>query len=45
MVVAVKGGVDAVDQLVGGEQAGGLDDTALAVSPLGLSEPMLLHVL
>ena len=36
MVVAVKGSVDAVDQLIGGEQAGGLDDAALAVSPLGL---------
>src|SRR5215208_6603167 len=36
MRVAVEGGVDAVDELVGGEQAGGFDDAAFAVRPLGL---------
>src|SRR3712207_4396099 len=33
---AVEGGVDAVDELVGGEQAGGLGDASLAGDPLRL---------
>jgi hypothetical protein len=44
-VGAVEGGVDALDELARGQQAGGLGDATLAVDPLGLSESMLLHLL
>jgi hypothetical protein len=44
-VGAGEGGADAVGELVGGEQAGGLGHAALAMQPLRFSEPMLLHVL
>ena len=43
-MVAVEGGVDAVDELVGGEQAGGLGEAALAMDSLRLDwvQPGLL---
>jgi hypothetical protein len=43
-MVAVEGSIDAIDQLVGGEQAGGLGDAPFAVDPLGLDrvEPRAL---
>src|SRR5262245_22729285 len=36
VVRAVEGGADALGQLLGGQQAGGLGDATLAVDPLGL---------
>jgi hypothetical protein len=44
-MLAGEGGVDAVDELIGGEQPCGFGDAPLAMDPLGLSEPMLLHLL
>src|SRR5258707_6282849 len=43
-LVAGEGGVDAVDELVGGQQASGLNDAALAMHPFGLDriEPRTL---
>ena len=43
-MIAVEGGVDAVDQFVGGEQAGRFGDAPFAVDPLGLIAPNLMHV-
>jgi hypothetical protein len=38
-------GADAVDQFGCGEEAVGLSDLTLAVQPLGLMTPILMHLL
>ena len=43
--VAAKGGIDAVLQFLGGEQARRLRYPLLASQPLGLMTPILLHLL